>query len=306
MTSKKYVSSSQETLHVVNEVEDRLPPPPLPPTVEFLVGKRPVNLRGRRVVPQQMDTKDGDEEYLSDFDSDHSSVSSSHSDRRSHQKKKAKKKKRRDSREDDAFDWQYNKLTVPQSSPPRERRGIARKPTPKPADLHSGGQISSTFDEVSCELEMASSLSFESPLNSPSPNSTPKSLDQASLSHTLEQKSNTNGHLQAKQAALPQQNRTEGLSRTTDSQPKRAAPISLMGSSRKSPAKQQLEEGGSQQFNSRSIAAMKAMPSSFPITTQPPAVQSPSPTNENDVQVCIHNVGIHLILTLKYIGKVSE
>lgn len=276
--------SPQDSLHVVDEAEGFLPAPPPTPTVEFLLGKRPANLRGKKIIPHEVNVSNEEDERLSDIDSDHSSVSSSHSDRISQPKKKAKKKRRKGSKEDDIFEWQYNKLTVPQSSPPRERKARMRKLTPVPARIPYGGLsqgIASAFDEVSRELEMASTPVSDSPTIAKSPNQV----------SPPQQKPQHNSHIKAKQAAPPeQQHIAQPVGRqpnTTSSQPKRAAPISLMGSSRKPLPKQQPETSGSQQSSSRPIGANT--PSSPPTIQQmiPFTTQSSYTAKDSGVQVCV-------------------
>lgn len=182
--------------------EEDLPDPPLVPTVEYLLGKRPVNLRKRasdslkqeiKLRAATLATNEGEGEGgdVDDvYDSDgHSSVGSSQGDKKHRRKKeKQKKKKRRGSKDDDDMvEWNYNKLTVPQSSPPRERKsllGVERHPTPIPQQqpplnglpFPQRLDFSSAFDEVTKELEQAalwdsSPPSSLSPLNSPSPKS---------------------------------------------------------------------------------------------------------------------------------------
>ena len=178
------------------------------------------------------------EENLSDMDSDHSSVSSKH-DERKLQKKKAKKKKRRGSKDDDAFDWQYNKLTVPQSSPPRERKGIARKPTPRPA--HSG-EPQSISTETGHE--------FNYLLNSPSLKAHSSSSSQISPPQSLKHNPTPS---QGDEATLRYAESQPDQYKHTDMQPKRAAPISLMGSSRKLPPKQAEVSGSQGQLRASAI-----------------------------------------------------
>ncbi|CAI8035536.1 Espin [Geodia barretti] len=256
-------TSLLDSLHVVDEAEDSLLSPPSLPTIEFLLGKRPAYLRGKKIIPHQDGVHNEDDEHLSDIDSDHSSVSSSKSDKTSQQKKKLKKKRRKGSKDDDdAFDRQYNQLTVPQSSSHRDRKARARKLTPIPAKSPYEGPrrgIASAFDEVSRELEMASPHLSNSSLNSLS-----KSPQQVSPPQALKMKPLEIGRFQAKQTAPlspPQKQHTaQPMGRQAGSPPKRAAPIFLMGSSRKPLQKQQPEISGSQQINSRPVA-VKPSPS---------------------------------------------
>ena len=183
--------------------EDDLPDPPPVPTIEYLLGKRPVNLRKRASDSLKQEIKlraaafitneneDGGGSVDDVYDSDgHSSVGSSQGDKKHRRKKeKQKKKKRRGSKEDDDLvKWSYNKLgdTLPQSSPLRERKSLLgeRHPTPIPKQqpplnglpIPLQLDFSSAFDEVTKELEQAavwdtSPPSSLSPLNSPSPKS---------------------------------------------------------------------------------------------------------------------------------------
>ena len=183
--------------------EEELPEPPPVPTVEYLLGKRPVNLRKRasdslrREIQQRAaELAAGGEEEDSDG---HSSVSSTHSDHK-HRKKKDKKRRKKGLKdegskvnEDDSVEWNYNKLSIPQSSPPRERKmGLERHPTPRPAPipmvtsgLPTPVKLDTAFDEVSRELlalsDTSDTPSSLSPLHSPSPKSP---ISPASPSHT--------------------------------------------------------------------------------------------------------------------------
>ena len=289
--------------------EDDLPVPPPLPTQEYLLGKRPPNLRGKGRSPRRKsgtDVKDADEEYSSDVDSDHSST---HSDRKSQQRKKSKKKKKKSPKEDDAFDWQYNKLTIPQSSPPRGRKGMPRKLTPRPADsnLAYGGQkdLASAFDEVSQELErnlLLDSPSSLSPLHSPSPKSPISSPNQVSPSPSFNQIAGfinkSSGRTQPKRAApvLPphlqnKQGVPNGQPKPPDPQTKKTTPISLKGSSRKPAQKQQPGTAGSPQSPGAFMADLNQ--AIFSSSTPPrvmrqlatPAGYQPSPINGIGVQV---------------------
>lgn len=223
------------------------------PTVEYLLGKRPVNLRKRAsdslkeemklrtagLVASQQKGDDEKEMNVEDvYDSDgHSSVGSSKgSKKHRHRKEKQKKKKRRGSKDnDESVQWNYNKLSVPQCSPPRERKmllGIERHPTPipkQPTQLNGLPfpqhlDFSSAFDEVTKELELAAlgdssgSPSSLSPLNSPSPKS-PSLLSptEASPLHTATPTIAAN-HLHRPAPPPPSDAIRKG------NQPKRAAP----------------------------------------------------------------------------------
>ncbi len=192
--------------------EEELPEPPPVPTIEYLLGKRPVNLRKRASdsLKREMSAREG-----GDDDSDeHSSVSSSTSDKK-HTAYKKRRHKRRGSKEgeedvvhkrrgsnesdEDLVQWSYNKLTVPQSSPPRERKvllGVERHPTPIPRPippvtngppttnkLLSPLRLDTAFDEVSRELlslsDTDSSLSPTSPKSPASPTSPTRTLTSA-------------------------------------------------------------------------------------------------------------------------------
>lgn len=219
-------TSAAEVLTKSDDLEGSLPTPPPLPSLELLLGKRPTNLRGKRHTSHEKGVAEGGDENNSDIESDHSSVSSTQSDQRSQQKRKAKKRKRRGSKEDDTFDWQYNKLTVPQSSPPREKKGIRRKPTPRPIgfgaelSLQDQRNLSSAFDEVSQELDFSASPSSISPLHSPSPTSPVSSPNQVSPSPSLNQ---VTGYL----------NKSSGL-------PARPAPLSQLHQQNRANEQQQM------------------------------------------------------------------
>ena len=152
--------------------EESLPEPPPIPTIEYLLGKRPVNLRKRvsaavREQRAETDATIGTDPSESDYDSDHSSVSSVHSSVGSahssvgstpgsvssaqsdagvtpHRKKSKKKKKKKDEvMGDEGGDWTYNKLSaVPQSSPPREKK---RTLTPYPGLISKTHYVDERF-----------------------------------------------------------------------------------------------------------------------------------------------------------------
>lgn len=309
----EYLPVSPDSLHVINDKEDNLPSPPPLPTLEYLLGRRPAYLRGKghasREQSSSQDTKYRDDEHNSDRDSDHSSVSSTQSDQKSQQKKKAKKKKRRSSKEDDTIDWQYNKLTVPQSSPPRERKGLARRPTPRPAESGYPGQmsLSSAFDEVNRELEIgvpSDSPSSLSPLHSPSPQSpvgSPNNISPSpSLTQIIGQLNYSNGHLLPKHTAplLPPKQQIKlginGLSKSPDAVSKRTTPISLKDSSRKAPTRQQIPQINESENQTPAMfmadfnQAMKTSSSPPPRVMRQlasPAGHYPSPINIIGVQV---------------------
>ncbi len=174
--------------------EEELPEPPPVPTVEYLLGKRPVNLRKRASdsLRREMTGHANDDPEFGGDESDdgRSSVSSSTSDQKRRSKKRDKKRhKRRGSRDSDdesptvpSVEWNYNKLSI---SPPRDRKlmlGVERHPTPIPAPVPpvANGlpppiRLDNAFDEVSRELlslsDVSDTPSSLSPLHSPSPKS---------------------------------------------------------------------------------------------------------------------------------------
>lgn len=193
-----------------NTNDEDLPEPPPIPTVEYLLGRRAVNLRKRASLEDnsiQNETHDSD-----DYDSDsHSSVGSS---RKGHHKKKNSKRKRRKSQgdgRDDGIQWQYNKLTESQSSSQVEKKSLGRqrKLTPIPSEFPTQRKMqfletmpqqlkldfgASVFYDKSKDIEpVALSSSPDtpsslSPLHSPSPKSplsptSPMSSKEASPSH---------------------------------------------------------------------------------------------------------------------------
>lgn len=275
--------ASQSSLHVVDDREENLPTPPLLPTLGYLLGKRPPNLRGRGQSSRSIsgaDSKGDDDECISDIDSDHSSVSSTQDGVKSQHKKRTKKKKR-SPKEDDTFDWQYNKLTVPQSSPPRERKGITRKLTPRPTELTFRGQTSG-FDEISHKLEVGA-LCF----NSPPPKSSPSQVSSSSTFNGFLNKHN--GSIQPTQppvVSLPQQNRQGIVNvveyKSPDSLSKRTTPISLKDSSRKQMQRQQPGTSGNQHtteaFMAQAVKSSSSNPSHMRQSASPSG-HYPSPTS---------------------------
>ena len=228
--------ASKHSKHVVDDAEDSLPSPPPLPTFEYLVGKRPANLRGKgRVSREHIKNQDdifldGDKEHSSDLDSDHSSVSSTQGERK--QQKKRAKKKRRSSQEDDAFDWQYNKLTVPQSSPPRERKGLTRKLTPQPPEASLHGQNSYKL-ELSMSSDSPSSLpTLDFPLQQ-LPTDSPNCFSGVILdTGSLMQQNNMSGS----------PNHQNNLAINHDMPLRKTAPISLTESNQKTAPKQKRAE----------------------------------------------------------------
>ena len=178
--------------------EEDLPEPPPLPTVEYLLGKRPVNLRKRasetlkQQIQQKMNIlgneadKDSDETYDSD---DRSSVGSAKSDSKKPRRKKSTKRQKKKKGAKDGSDVISKHNKIP-GSPQRERRiDRERHPTPIPLQPKSYFlddrmpalqlDFDAVFDDVEKELnKVQSSLSNEddtpsslSPLNSPSPHS---------------------------------------------------------------------------------------------------------------------------------------
>ena len=207
------------------------------------------------------------------------------------------------------MDWQYNKLTVPQSSPPRERKGLSRMPTPRPTEPSFGRRrdLSSAFDDVSRELELSllsDSPSSLSPLHSPSPASPLSSPPHVSPSPSLNQITghlNTHsGHLQPRRGAQllpPHQQNSLGMVNGKPGPPepssKKAPPTFLKGSSRKPIQKQQPASNGHQQQNpgafmadlNQAIKSSSSAPSR--ITHQLSGYQS-SPISDIQVRICIY------------------
>ena len=294
-TAAAHILASQNTLHVVDDVEENLPTPPLLPTLGYLLGKRPPNLRGRGQSSRSISgavSRGDDDECISDIDSDNSSVSSTQSSIKSQHKKRTKKKKR-GPKEDDAFDWQYNKLTVPQSSPPRERKGIARKLTPRPTELTFRAQ--SNGFEISHKLEIGAMSDSPSSFSFPSPKSPVASPSHVSPSPSFTGDLNKhNGSLQPKQQfPLSQQNsQTMVESKLPDPLSKKATPISLKDSSRKQMQRQQPETNGNQHTTEPYMAdlnqAVKTSSTPPRIMRQlaSPTGHYPSPTTSIG-QVCI-------------------
>ena len=185
------------------EDEDDLPEPPPLPSVEYLLGKRPVNLRKRIALTLKEQIKERaatmgnvDDPYDSDS---HSSVGSSQSDKHKHHRRKHKKKKSPKSTTNSEEQLQEGHIL--QSSPHRTKRtlpGVERFPTPIPAMLSNSRFIErmpiqqkldfdGVFDEVTNELEaLANSPSSLSPY-SPSPKS-PISSVESSPAHTFQKK----------------------------------------------------------------------------------------------------------------------
>ena len=285
---------SPDLLHVINEKEENLPSPPSLPSLEYLLGKRPTNLRSKghasRVQSSSQDVKYN--ERNSDRDSDHSSVSYTQDNQNLQQKKKVKKKRRRSSKEADEFDWQYNKLTVPQSSPPRERKVLARKLTPHPAESVFPGQrkLSSAFDDVSRELEMgvsADSAPFLSSLRSPFPESPHDSqkISSSSLNYGHPPPNCTTPLLYPNQQIKLEINE---LSKSPHAVSKKTTPISVKESSRKASTRPQKIESKDQKpgpFTANSITTSLSTPPNIMRQLASPTGHYPSLINDVGVQV---------------------
>ena len=149
------------------EGEDDLPEPPPLPSVEYLLGKRPVNLRKRTLqsLKEQIQERAAtmgnmDESYDSDS---HSSIGSSQSDQ---YKRHRKKHKKRRSVKNTTLIEEQERNSLQNSSPivKRAQPGFERFPTPFPTSLGNTRftermpiqqkiDFDSAFDEVTNELE---------------------------------------------------------------------------------------------------------------------------------------------------------
>ena len=163
------------------EGDDDLPEPPPLPSVEYLLGKRPVNLRKRTVqtLKEQIQERAATMANVDDsYDSDsHSSVGSSQSDQYKRHRRKHKKKK---SVKNTTMIEEHERNVLQSSSPivKRAQPGFERFPTPFPTSLGSTRftermpiqqriDFDSAFDEVTNELEaLANSPSLFSPVSS--------------------------------------------------------------------------------------------------------------------------------------------
>lgn len=160
------------------EGDDGLPEPPPLPSVEYLLGKRPVNLRKRTVqtLKEQIQERAATMGNMDDsYDSDsHSSVGSSQSDQyKRHRRKHGKKK----SVKNTTLIEEHERNILQSSSPTVQRAqpGFERFPTPFPSSLRSMRftermpiqqkiDFDSAFDEVTNELEaLVNSPSLFSP-----------------------------------------------------------------------------------------------------------------------------------------------
>ena len=147
--------------------EGDLPEPPTLPSIEYLLGKRPVNLRKRTVqtLKEQIKERAANMRNTDDsYDSDsHSSVGSSQSDQ--YKRHRRKRKKRKSAR--NTTNIEEEEGAVLQNSPSRVLRaspGLERFPTPFPSfigntrfaermPLQQKIDFDSAFDEVTNELE---------------------------------------------------------------------------------------------------------------------------------------------------------
>ena len=168
-----------------NEGEVDLPEPPPLPSVEYLLGKRPANLRKRAMqksLKEQIKEKVATMGNIDDsYDSDsHSSVGSSQSDQFKRRRRKHKKKKGTENSEEQEIHILQNSPSVVKRASP----GLERFPTPFPSMLGNMRfsermpiqhkiDFDSAFDEVTKELE---ALARSPPLFSPSPNSPSSSV----------------------------------------------------------------------------------------------------------------------------------
>ena len=166
---------------IVDDENDLPEPPPLP-SVEYLLGKRPVNLRRRTIqsLKEQIKEKVATMGNIDDsYDSDsHSSVGSSQSDQHKRHRRKHKRKKGTENTTN-TEEWEKHIL---QNSPrvlKRASPGLERFPTPFPSLLGNMRfsermpiqrkiDLDSAFDEVTKELEV---LAGSPPAFSPSPTS---------------------------------------------------------------------------------------------------------------------------------------
>ena len=192
------------------EGEDELPEPPPLPSVQYLLGKRSVNLRKRTIqtLKEQIQERAATMGNMDDsYDSDsHSSVGSSQSDQYKHHRRKHKKKK---SVKNITLIEEQERNNLQNSSPviKRAQPGFERFPTPFPNSLGSTRFIErmpiqqkidfdSAFDEVTNELEaLVNSPSLFSPASP-----LPKGPGESSLAY---KSANGKKLLPARQAPKP-------------------------------------------------------------------------------------------------------
>ena len=203
----------------VDEDEENLPEPPPLPTVDYLLGKRPANLRGKTNVTLEeevrekaaainVESDDGTITYIdSDNDSDshssHSSVSSTHSERK--HKKKKKKKRKSQKAESTNTQWTYNKLSLPQSSPPRERKNYVNEKMPTPIPMTTTVGNLPTPRKLDFDTKLVASPTSQSPSYPPdslSPKS-PTSPPSQEISPAHRANEGLTGYLKPARAAPP-------------------------------------------------------------------------------------------------------
>lgn len=274
VTTARYEDENEE---IDGEIESSIPEPPPLPTVEYLLGKKPVNLRKRmnQSLKDQLKERAASLKKAKDIDGDpfedsdeSSSVASSRGSskgRHHHRKGSKHKKRRRNDEGEGSGEWTNSKLTA--NSPNRsrkdrksldspKRKALERKPTPMPSQVpvsdiltgSSGIQKKLNFDaldEMNQVLEDALhsiSPSSNSPLNSPSPQSTPSSSLETSPLHSAVPAGATNPspgtsrnkrggpklppHLQNKQQSPSQPPQTAQSSQV------RSSPINKVGNKR--------------------------------------------------------------------------
>lgn len=154
MTGSQSWDSAMSSYGNGTDPSDTVPDPPPIPTVEYLLGKRPISLRRRanQTLKDQIKARaaylarEGSESDNMNDSDEHSSISSSVSSKeehRHHHKKGAKHKRKRSGSkgelEDTGMEWNYNQLALPQSSPPRVRRDLS---SPKHHRSHASGHDS--------------------------------------------------------------------------------------------------------------------------------------------------------------------
>jgi len=216
-------------------VEDSIPEPPPLPTIEYLLGKKPVNLRKRFNQSLKDQLKEGAAQLKNGSkvggevggteDSDEtSSVASSRGSskgRHRHRRGAKHRRKKKDEEGEATGEWTNSKLNKTASP----RKPLERKPTPMPSKVPVSDVIGNpgntkqklnfdAFDEMNQVLEQALqsvSPSSTSPLNSPSSQSSPSSSLETSPHHTATGTTPTNG---------PTSNPFPGMSRNKRGGPK--------------------------------------------------------------------------------------
>ena len=220
--------------------EESLPEPPPLPTVDYLLGKRPANLRGKtsttlkeevkeKAAAIKQDSDDATVTYIDSDDSDshssHSSVSSTHSDRKHKKKRKKKKKSQKGETTDTSIEWTYNKLSVPQNSPPIERKFFPneRMPIPIPNVFTGSGSSLPTPRKLNFDVKQVASPPSQSPFSlSPldplSPRSPTSPVSSQEVSPAPKASEELSGYLKPSKAAPPPPgtaNKTNLPNRTT-------------------------------------------------------------------------------------------